>query len=307
MLIESLIQQLERYATNNNRRGQSQLRESQGAAQQVADELIALQSIYGPECLTLMSLGSLPTSKEDQWSSDQSIRLIITFPLQRKNDAEECDTILIKLSVTLAPGYPQSQIPPQMQLLNKYIGSHGVDHAIFGEIMRLYYHQQEDRGVAFTLGEVAVFEGIERAQEAITTWYQEREADAKQRRGDVLDHRSIGKEDDGLHMEGSSASACNFDNQISNFEISITSSAPIIDRKSVFVGHAAILNDVSEVPSILSKILEDRKIAKATHPAIHAWICKSKENQILHRDCDDDGETAAGGRLAHLLDLLVSQ
>lgn len=36
---------------------------------------------------------------------------------------------------------------------------------------------------------------------------------------------------------------------------------------------------------------------------IRAW--RVEVNGILHQDNDDDGETAAGGRLAHLLQILV--
>ena len=59
-----------------------------------------------------------------------------------------------------------------------------------------------------------------------------------------------------------------------------------------------------QVPLIIEQLLQDRKIARATHPVIHAWVCKPDGGGAVHRDCDDDGETAAGGRLAHLLDLL---
>lgn len=34
-----------------------------------------------------------------------------------------------------------------------------------------------------------------------------------------------------------------------------------------------------------------------------AWRCKSPNGSIAH-DCEDDGESAAGGRLAHLLELM---
>ncbi|KAG9055280.1 eIF2 kinase Gcn2p negative regulator [Serendipita sp. 407] len=48
--------------------------------------------------------------------------------------------------------------------------------------------------------------------------------------------------------------------------------------------------------------MEDRSTAKATHPVINAWRCEVDE--VLYQDNDDDGETAAGGRLAHLLQIL---
>ena len=68
--------------------------------------------------------------------------------------------------------------------------------------------------------------------------------------------------------------------------------------------------------------MADRRVAKAAHPVINAWRCHV--DNILHQgqchslvldhsqrpalfllDNDDDGESAAGGRLAHLLQILV--
>jgi len=46
----------------------------------------------------------------------------------------------------------------------------------------------------------------------------------------------------------------------------------------------------------------DHRIAKAAHPIINAWRCQV--DYAIHADNDDNGETAAGGRLAHLLEIL---
>ena len=48
----------------------------------------------------------------------------------------------------------------------------------------------------------------------------------------------------------------------------------------------------------------DKKVAKATHN-ITAWRIRG-EAGVQYQDCDDDGETAAGGRLLHLLELMNS-
>jgi len=59
---------------------------------------------------------------------------------------------------------------------------------------------------------------------------------------------------------------------------------------------------LDEVPLILAHLQSDRRIARAAHPIINAWRCQV--GSVLHQDNDDDGETAAGGRLAHLLQIL---
>ena len=47
----------------------------------------------------------------------------------------------------------------------------------------------------------------------------------------------------------------------------------------------------------------DKKAAKATHN-MTAWRMRDDETGVVYRDCDDDGETAAGSRLLHLLELM---
>lgn len=91
--------------------------------------------------------------------------------------------------------------------------------------------------------------------------------------------------------------------------LQIFSSAPITVSKSVFVGHACRVTDPLEVPLVIHQLLGDKKIAKATHPVIHAYrISRSAtaavSTSVILADNDDDGETAAGGRLAHLLQIL---
>lgn len=48
-------------------------------------------------------------------------------------------------------------------------------------------------------------------------------------------------------------------------------SAPIVDRKSTFIGHAIRVTDEREVPLVIHELLSDRKIAKAAHPAMFAY------------------------------------
>ncbi|KAM0748824.1 UPF0029-domain-containing protein [Meredithblackwellia eburnea MCA 4105] len=81
----------------------------------------------------------------------------------------------------------------------------------------------------------------------------------------------------------------------------IISSEPIMDRKSVFVGHAARVKSIIEVKLVINTLLSDKKIARAAHN-ISAYRFKS--NGVIHQDNDDDGETAAGSRMAHLMSLL---
>jgi len=84
--------------------------------------------------------------------------------------------------------------------------------------------------------------------------------------------------------------------------IALAQSEPINDRKSTFIGHACHIDDPTQVPEILAFLMADRRIARAAHPIINAWRCEV--DGVMHQDNDDDGESAAGSRLAHLLQIM---
>jgi putative IMPACT (imprinted ancient) family translation regulator len=105
--------------------------------------------------------------------------------------------------------------------------------------------------------------------------------------------------------------------------LKIVSCDPIVERRSTFIGHAVRVTSEKHVPLVIHELLSDKKIAKAAHPAIFAYriakeiggpagkvISSGKSHHlsyvscVLIVDCDDDGESAAGGRLAHLLEIL---
>lgn len=57
--------------------------------------------------------------------------------------------------------------------------------------------------------------------------------------------------------------------------------------------------------AVLSKLLENNKIARATHN-IYAWSTTIEKNgrKIRAHDCEDDGEIGAGPKLAHLVEMM---
>ncbi|XP_061095923.1 protein IMPACT isoform X2 [Conger conger] len=78
---------------------------------------------------------------------------------------------------------------------------------------------------------------------------------------------------------------------------------PITDRRSTFQPHLAPVVTPRQVKMVLDKLCENKKIANATHN-IHAYRIYCEDRQTFLQDCEDDGETAAGGRLLHLLQIL---
>ncbi|SPO00981.1 related to YIH1 Piecemeal microautophagy of the nucleus (PMN) [Cephalotrichum gorgonifer] len=84
-------------------------------------------------------------------------------------------------------------------------------------------------------------------------------------------------------------------------QIPWTLSVPITELKSTFIAHIAPVSDPQLVPAYISALLSsDRRIRQATHN-ISAWRIRGASSDASFQDYDDDGETAAGGRLLHLL------
>ncbi|XP_062869263.1 protein IMPACT [Trichomycterus rosablanca] len=78
---------------------------------------------------------------------------------------------------------------------------------------------------------------------------------------------------------------------------------PITDRRSTFQPHLALVVTPKQVQGVLDKLYENKKIASATHN-IYAYRIYCEDKNTFLQDCEDDGETAAGGRLLHLLQIL---
>ncbi|NP_001005595.1 protein IMPACT isoform X1 [Danio rerio] len=77
----------------------------------------------------------------------------------------------------------------------------------------------------------------------------------------------------------------------------------ITDRRSTFQPHLSAVENPKQVQRVLNKLYENKKIASATHN-IYAYRIYCQEKNSVLQDCEDDGETAAGGRLLHLLQIL---
>ncbi|GFQ83868.1 protein IMPACT [Trichonephila clavata] len=75
----------------------------------------------------------------------------------------------------------------------------------------------------------------------------------------------------------------------------------IVDRKSVFQGHAATVTSVEQAKKVLIELKRNKKIVNATHN-IMAYRITNDTNLII-QDCDDDGESRGGSTLLHLLQI----
>lgn len=163
-------------------------------------------------------------------------------------------------------------------------------------------------GVEWTPGVVCVFDGLQSVLERILYWY-EQQLESK-RAGEALREQShpsphmIDSEKPDASSSTSVPAPLSTQSIALPEGIKLYDAAPIIDRKSAFIGRACRISDPAQIPLILAFLMADRRIAKAAHPIINAWRCQV--GNALYQDNDDDGESAAGGRLAHLLQILVS-
>jgi len=259
-----------------------------------------LQSIYGDESIRLWKPNQ-NDGKNARNSSEGWIRYEVHVDLPPPHDT--ADTRL-RILVSLTQSYPSTS-PPQLQLLSRYIGPYLVDHALFGSVLRTFISHD---GVEWLPDSVCVFDGVENVRERCLRWYSDclstekvnelLRADDKEIPENIAVDRDDGED---LSIVQSTYGNNTIPRSIPD-DIQLAEAEPITDRKSVFVGRACRITDPSQVPAVLSILMSDRRIARAAHPIINAWRCRV--NSTLHQDNDDDGESAAGGRLAHLLQIL---
>ena len=88
--------------------------------------------------------------------------------------------------------------------------------------------------------------------------------------------------------------------EVTNNKLDIVSGEPFMDRKSTFQAHGCLVTSLDEVNYVVNQIKQNKKTCSATHN-LSAYRIRGQE------DYDDDGETAAGSRLLHLLQLLDVQ
>ncbi|KAG4440592.1 hypothetical protein IFR05_003909 [Cadophora sp. M221] len=86
-------------------------------------------------------------------------------------------------------------------------------------------------------------------------------------------------------------------------QIPWTLSDVVVELKSVFIARSAPVSTPEQAKLYLQHLLNsDKKVRSATHN-ITAWRIQG-DNGVTYQDCDDDGETAAGGRVLHLMQLM---
>ncbi|KAK4046015.1 hypothetical protein OIV83_006433 [Microbotryomycetes sp. JL201] len=314
---------------------------------QVADELLSLSAIYdslagnddhdGTEDEHRPALSVLGGSADFENASDPTLvtlRLILTTTLPASTEDE------LALLLTVPPAYPDTE-PPLIQLKSVYLSSFSVSDTLWSAVLRTFMHESGESGIAtrqveFVAGQECLYQGIEFVRDMCQHWVDEQKNMTHQREVERVASSSVYQiagddPEQGVIDDKGQASTSNCNGapewrERSNDNVpcpQIVSTEPLVERKSVFVGHAAAVRSVAEVSvspkqarvkqfenllltaqvqAVMNCLLSDKKIARATHN-ISAFRFTSRDG-VSHADNDDDGETAAGGRLAHLLTLV---
>lgn len=92
--------------------------------------------------------------------------------------------------------------------------------------------------------------------------------------------------------------------QAPSTELGVFHGEPLTEKRSVFQAHAARCASREDALRFVALLREDRRVARATH---NIMAYRITSGAVVYRDVDDDGETAAGGRLGMLLELMQAE
>ncbi|KAG5981645.1 hypothetical protein E4U55_002730 [Claviceps digitariae] len=248
----------------------------------LVDEIEAINSIYGPDTLTPCPDGPCPP-----WT------YILRLPVEEASpDAHATPSAGdddagagTSLRIAFPGGYP-SRGPA---VLGTHHARGGVRGAGAGDL-------QLFRGVlgeVFREGCVCVFDGVEE--------FRRRRGVAMQQMGgdESEDEEGNENEDDD---EGENEDESKNDNE-SESQPRWTLSDVVVENKSTFVARVARVSTPEQARRHVGDLIAgDKKVRGATHN-ITAWRIRTGTG-LQFQDCDDDGETAAGARLLHLMQVM---
>ncbi|KAK3589333.1 hypothetical protein CHS0354_026991 [Potamilus streckersoni] len=245
-----------------------------------ADEVEALSAIYGGE-----------------WCVVDAANRVYCINIADKQDKPRWS---LCLQVHMPLEYP-SHSPPEYQLNAPWLK--GAERKnVEGALADIFCEN---------IGESIIYLWVERIRGFLQDKTDEHTHDqAKSRPGRVITQTVEVEEEDYfdvscLEQMGTSIHSASSDE---DWECpSITSSEPITDRRSTFQAHLASVFHKKQVEMVIEKLYENKKIANATHNILAYRIYQAgpdSKSPVLIHGCDDDGETHAGSRMLHLLQIL---
>ena len=152
-------------------------------------------------------------------------------------------------------------------------------------------------------GEVCVFDWLERVRREI----EDAEGDEDEGEDANSDDSTTSLEDELAAIAAENARRARGDGggdgdaTTADVRRRLTSHEPIVEKKSIFQAHVCRnATSMDDVDATLKILAESRKFREATHNILAYRI---EHGSTFRQDFDDDGETAAGGRLLRVLQL----
>ncbi|KAI3368972.1 hypothetical protein L3Q82_025954, partial [Scortum barcoo] len=257
------------------------------------EEVEALSSIYGDEWCVI----------------DEASRI---FCIKISTDSEE-QKLTACLQIILPPDYP-SAAPPIYQINAAWL--RGPERAKLANSLEDLYVEHIGESILYLWVERIREFLIEKSQSSETVdqpenvnMTAEEEVDDDE---DIPDFRTLKLNTEHAHlfMDQANGTSLLWFDRLCHVGFNGDEEVPpikhgntITDRRSTFQPHLAPVVVPRQVKMVLEKLYENKKIASATHN-IYAYRIYCEDKHSFLQDCEDDGETAAGGRLLHLLQIL---
>ncbi|XP_017284217.1 protein IMPACT [Kryptolebias marmoratus] len=249
---------------------------NEGDLQTQIEEVEALSSIYGDEWCVI----------------DEASRI---FCIKISNDIEE-PKLTACLQIILPPDYP-SAAPPIYQINAAWL--RGSERAKLANSLEDIYVEHA--------GESLLYLWVEKIRDFLVEKSCSSEAVDPPGKVNMTAEEEMEDDEDApdfIALRGSTEKAPLFLDLANDEEIPpIKHGNTVTDRRSTFQAHLAPVVTPRQVKTVLEKLYENKKIASATHN-IYAYRIYREDKHSFLQDCEDDGETAAGGRLLHLLQIL---
>ncbi|XP_008280195.1 protein IMPACT [Stegastes partitus] len=241
------------------------------------EEVEALSAIYGDEWCVI----------------DEASRI---FCIKISDDLET-PKLTACLQIILPPDYP-SAAPPIYQINAAWL--RGLERAKLANSLEDLYVEHAGESILYLWVEKMRDFLVEKSQSSETVDQpgnvnMTAEEDVDDDDEDMPDFRTLKLNTENLHLFVDQAD----DEEVPPIKHGIT----VTDRRSTFQPHLAPVVTPRQVKMVLEKLCENKKIASATHN-IYAYRIYCEDKRSFLQDCEDDGETAAGGRLLHLLQIL---
>ncbi|XP_070386882.1 protein IMPACT-B-like isoform X2 [Dermacentor albipictus] len=190
----------------------------------------------------------------------------------------------VSSQVTLPPEYP-SEAPPFYEISAPWMTQERKARLLAALDDHFYNH----------LGENILYDWIEIARKAL----DEDAAECESPAASDDEAPEVVEQFQQLTLESDRSSALDLGDGLNIFH-----GGTLEDRRSVFQGHLAEVHSVREVEQVLDELKTNKKIAEATHNIWAYRLLQTEPRTVMCKDSEDDGETYAGNRLLHLLDIL---